>query len=142
MSKYDLKTKRNQASVSVFLNTVKDDQKRKDCKALQSIMRRVTGKRAKMWGRSIVGYGTYHYRYKSGQEGDWFLTGFSPRAQNLTVYIMPGFKRYQKQLKKLGKHKLGESCLYIKKLEDMDLEILEQILADSVAQMKKLYDSQ
>ena len=94
-----------------------------------------------MWGPSIIGFGSYHYKYDSGREGDAFLTGFSPRAQNMTVYIMPGFSKYEATLKKLGKHKLGKSCLYIKKLEDVDLDILTDIIKDSVEVMNARYNS-
>ncbi len=89
-------------------------------------MREITGNRAKMWGDSIVGFGKYHYKYKSGCEGDWFITGFSPCKQNLTVYIMPGFSKYQSLLKKLGKHKTSVSCLYLKSLTDIDQTVLKK----------------
>ncbi len=126
------KTKRNNASVSAFLNAVEDPQKRKDCKTLAKMMKAITGAQPKMWGASMVGYGSYHYTYASGREGDWFLTGFSPRKQNLTLYIMPGFRNHAKLLKKLGKHKTGKACLYIKTLEDVDLDILHELIEESV----------
>ncbi len=90
-----------------------------------------------MWGSSIVGFGNYHYKYESGREGDWFLTGFSPRKQNLTLYIMPGFAQYDELMKKLGKHKTGKSCLYIKSLEDINLPTLKQLIQQSVKHMTK-----
>jgi hypothetical protein len=94
----------------------------------------------KMWGTSIIGYGSYHYKSeRSAQEGDWPLTGFSPRKQNMSIYIIPGFKKYQAILKKIGKHKTSVSCLYINKLEDIDLKILENMIKDSVKEMKKMY---
>lgn len=100
-------------------------------------MEEITGEPAKMWGDSIVGFGSYHYKYASGQEGDWMLTAFSPRKQNLTLYIMPGFERYENLMKQLGKYKTGKSCLYIKKLEDVDLEVLKELIDLSVKQMRE-----
>lgn len=93
-----------------------------------------------MWGMSIIGYGTYHYKSeRSSQEGDWMMTGFSPRKQNLTIYIIPGFDSYQKDLAKLGKHKTSVSCLYINKLSDVDINVLKQIITDAYSKMKKQY---
>ena len=137
----ELKTKKNKASVTAFINAVDNEQKRKDCKELLRIFREATGMRPSMWGTSIVGYGSYHYKSeRSTQEGDWPMTGFSPRKATITVYIMPGFKKYGPLLKRIGKHKIsGGSCLYIKKLEDVDTKILTRLIKDSVAQMKKLY---
>lgn len=129
------------ASAHKFIKSVVDEQQRRDCRRLDKIMRQAVGEKGQMWGSSIVGYGQYHYRYASGREGDYFLTGFSPRAQNVTVYIMPGFEKYQARLKKLGKHKLGKSCLYIKKLEDVDQDILTEIIEDSVNTMINRYNS-
>jgi len=100
-------------------------------------MKRVTRSRPKMWGGAIVGYGQHHYKYESGREGDWFLAGFSPRKQALTLYIMPGFSSYGPLMKKLGKYKTGKSCLYIKKLEDVNLEVLEELVSRSVEHMRK-----
>ncbi|MGI9405924.1 MAG: DUF1801 domain-containing protein [Hyphomicrobiaceae bacterium] len=135
-----LKTTPTEVSVAEFLATVTPERKRADAKTLDAMMRRVTGKRGKVWGPSIVGYGKYHYKYDSGHEGDSFLTGFSPRKANLSVYIMPGFKTYGALLKKLGKHKTSKgSCLYINKLDDVDLEVLEDLVARSVKWMKKKY---
>lgn len=135
----DLKTKKTKASVRSFIDNIEDEQKRKDANELLKLMRKVTGKRATMWGDSIIGFGEYHYKYKSGREGDWPVTGFSPRKQNISIYIMPGFSRYKKQLAKLGKHKHSVSCLYIKRLSDIDVEILEAIVRDSIEQMKLIY---
>jgi hypothetical protein len=135
----ELKTKKTKAGVAAFLNAIDDDQKRKDSKAVAKIMKEITGKSPKMWGTSIVGYGSYHYKYASGQEGDWPLAGFSPRKQALTLYIMSGFKEYKPLLKKLGKHKTGKACLYIKKLEDVDEKVLRELIKRSVkakAQMR------
>ena len=133
----ELKTKLNKASVTKFLNGIKDETKRKDAFTISKIMQKVTKEKPKMWGSSIVGFGSYHYKGASGREGDWPLTGFSPRAQNLTLYIMPGFERYEALLKKLGKHKLGKSCLYINSLEDVDTSVLAKLIAQGVKEMRK-----
>ena len=135
----ELKTKENKASVSRFINSIEDPQKRADCKKIATLMREATGKRAKMWGDSIVGYGKYDYRYRSGRSGTWMLTGFSPRARNITVYIMPGFGKFAPLLKKLGKHKTAKSCLYIKRLDDVDEKVLSALITDSVREMQRIY---
>lgn len=133
----ELKTKRNDASVEKFLNTVTDEQKRADCFALVDLMRQVTKAEPKMWGSSIVGFGSYHYKYASGREADWMLVGFSPRKQNLTLYIMAGFDEYEALLKKLGKHSTGKSCLYIKRLDDLHRPTLKKMIQSSVRHMQK-----
>ncbi|MGI9405682.1 MAG: DUF1801 domain-containing protein [Hyphomicrobiaceae bacterium] len=133
------KTRPTDVRVADYLATVAPERRQQDARTLNTMMRRITGKRARMWGPSIVGYGQYHYKYDSGHEGDAMLTGFAPRKQNMVVYIMPGFSEYGAQLKKLGKHKCGKSCLYINKLDDVDLDVLEEMVADSVAWMKKKY---
>jgi len=135
----DMKTIPSGASVTEFINGIEDASKRKDCKEIMKIMKRVTGKRPKMWGPSIVGYGDYHYRYESGREGDSFLAGFSPRKQAITLYIMAGFSNYDKLMAKLGKYKNGKSCLYIKKLEDVDSKVLERLVTESVKHTAKRY---
>jgi Domain of unknown function (DU1801) len=124
------KTNPTNDSVSEFLNSVADEQRRKDCFSVLEIMKAATRADPEMWGRSIVGFGRYKYKSGSGsgRETEWFLTGFSPRKQDLTLYIMPGLERYPEQLKKLGKHKTGVSCLYIKKLDDVDLPTLKQLI--------------
>lgn len=132
----ELKTKVNNASVEKFLKTVKDEQKRLDSFKILDMMKKITKEEPKMWGPSIVGFGKYHYKYESGLEGDWFLTGFSPRKQNLTLYIMSGFKRYNELMKKLGKHKTGSSCLYINKLENIDMKVLKELISESVKNMR------
>jgi len=132
----ELKTKRTEASVEAFLEKV-DEARRQDCRTLVKIMKKFTKAEPKMWGPSIVGFGSYHYKYESGREADWFLAGFSPRKQDLTLYIMAGFDRYAKLMGKLGKHKTGKSCLYIKRLADVDLTVLEQLVSESVKHMKK-----
>lgn len=133
----ELKTKQTDQSVDGFLNKVPEEKKREDSFAIKKLMEAVTGEPAKMWGDSIVGFGSYHYKYASGREGDWMLTGFSPRKQNLTLYIMPGFDRYEELMEKLGKYKTGKSCLYIKKLEDVNLDVLKELVDLSVKHMRE-----
>ncbi len=135
----DVKTKKNRASVQQFLAGVENEKRRKDARAVLKLMREVTGEKPAMWGPSIVGFGSYHYRYESGREGDWMLTGFSPRKQALTLYIMGGFPRHDALMKKLGKYRTGKSCLYVNKLEDIDLEVLRELVADSVAYMRETH---
>ena len=127
--------------VSEFIAAVEDPGKRKDCRELMKLMREVTGKRATMWGTSMVGFGSYHYKYASGREGDHFLTGFSPRKQALTLYIMAGFKSHAKLMEKLGKHKTGKSCLYIKSLDDVDRSVLAELVTESVKYMRENYQT-
>ena len=133
----ELKTKQTDESVTEFLNGVPDEKKRQDSFAILELMTEVTGSEPRMWGESIVGFGSYHYRYASGREGDWFVTGFSPRKQNLTLYIMAGFHNYDQLLQNLGKHKTGKSCLYIKRLEDVDLDTLRKLVSQSVQHMNE-----
>ena len=120
------KTKPSKLSVTAFINGIDDQQKRRDAKKLAAMMRGATGARARMWGPNIVGFGQYHYRYASGREGDFMITGFSPRKQAMTLYIIPGFKHFGTLMGKLGKYKTGKSCLYIKRLADVDEEGLER----------------
>ncbi|HEU4333821.1 MAG TPA: DUF1801 domain-containing protein [Candidatus Eisenbacteria bacterium] len=133
----ELKTKKTAASVAAFLKKVPDEETRADCFALVKLMKSVTRSDPKMWGASMVGFGEYHYVYASGQEGDWPLTGFSPRKQNLTIYIMAGFDRYPALMKKLGTFKTGKSCLYVKRLSDVDPKVLRELVAESVTFVKK-----
>ena len=135
------KTKITNVSVSAFLNAVEDVQKRKDSKEVLKMMKRITGKSAKMWGGNIVGFGTYQYESASGRSGEWPITGFSPRKTSLTLYIMAGFKHYPELMEKLGKYKTGKSCLYIKKLDDVNREALEELVRESVNNMNKKYNS-
>lgn len=135
------KTKATRASVTEFVNSIDDKQMRADARKVAAMMRRATGKRAKMWGTSIVGYGAYHYRYASGREGDFMITGFSPRKQALTVYIMPGFAPFDKLMARLGKYKTGKSCLYIKRLADVDENVLERLIDSSVEHMRRKYET-
>lgn len=130
------KTKRNDGDVKAYLEAVPNKRRREDALVLLDLMSEVTGERAEMWGGSIVGFGSYHFVYASGREGDWPLTGFAPRKQSMTLYIMPGFEHYDDLLARLGKHKLGASCLYINKLADVDMGVLRQLIARSVAHMR------
>jgi hypothetical protein len=138
MAKAELKTKVNDASVTKFLNSVADEGKRNDCFEILKLMKQVTKEEPKMWGASIVGFGSYHYKGKSGREGDWMLTGFSPRKQSLTLYLMGGFEPHAALLKKLGKFTTSVGCLYIKKLDDVDKKVLKELVQASVKQMKQL----
>ncbi|MEP0366058.1 MAG: DUF1801 domain-containing protein [Cyclobacteriaceae bacterium] len=131
----DPKTKPTEESVVAFLNRVENETRRKDAFHIHELMTSITREKATMWGPSIVGYGSYHYIYKTGREGDWLLTGFSPRKQSLSLYIMSGFSKYDELLSKLGKHKKSVSCLYINKLADIDMEVLKQLIKESVEYM-------
>lgn len=136
----ELKTKVTKASATAFLKGVQDSEKRKDSLALLKIFQEVTGEKSKMWGSAIVGFGKYHYEsQRSAQRGDWPLTGFSPRKQNLTIYVMPGFKDYGALLKDLGKYKKSVGCLYIKRLSDVDTKVLAKLIKRSFVDMKKKY---
>ena len=136
----ELKTKKTSASVPVFLKSVENEQRRRDSFELLDIFKQVTKMPPKLWGSSIVGFGEYHYKSeRSSQEGDWPLTGFSPRKRNMTIYIMPGFTNYQDLLSLLGQHTTTVSCLYLNKLENIEVKVLKQIIGRSVADMKKIY---
>ncbi len=136
----ELKTKKTSASVPAFLKSVENEQRRRDSIELLEIFKQVTKMPPRLWSNSIVGYGEYHYKSeRSSQEGDWPLTGFSPRKRSMTIYIMPGFTNYQDLLSKLGQHKTSVSCIYFNKLENIDVKILKQIIRRSVADMKKIY---
>lgn len=135
------KTKPTKLSVTSFINSIEDKQKRADVRKVAALMRKATGSRAKMWGANIVGYGQYHYRYASGREGDFMLVGFSPRKQALTIYIIAGFKHFAPLMKKLGKYKTGKSCLYVKRLSDVDETVLDKLIRDSVKYMRKNYET-
>ncbi|MCW4041375.1 MAG: DUF1801 domain-containing protein [Candidatus Bathyarchaeota archaeon] len=127
----ELKTKPTDASVEAFLNAVDHPQRRADGYVLLQMMKEITQEPPIMWGSSIVGFGSYHYRYASGREGDWFKTGFSPRKRSLSIYLMQGFDTYKDLLSRLGKHRVGKGCLYINKLADVDLDILRAIIKRS-----------
>lgn len=135
----ELKTKPTAQSVSDFLNTVEDRKMRAECRVIAKMMRDATGKRARMWGTSIVGFSIYNYKYASGREGSWPIVGFSPRSKNLTLYIMPGFSNFEKLMSRLGKYKTGKSCLYMKSLEDGDQKKLNALIDGSVRYMMKKY---
>ena len=132
----ELKTKLNDASVDKFIKSVKDEQTPADCFLIMEIMKKVTKAEPKMWGTSIIGFGNYHYKYESGREGDWFITGFSPRKQNLTLYTVGGFNGQPELMEKLGKHSTGKGCLYIKKLADVDTKVLKELVTRSVRQAR------
>jgi hypothetical protein len=135
----ELKTKRTGQNVASFLNAIEDSQLRADCKAISGMMKAATGDPARMWGSGIVGFGTYDYKYASGREGTWFLCGFAPRKRNLSLYIMAGFPRFDPLMKKLGKYKTGKACLYINRLDDIDRSVLQTLIKESVAYMRRKY---
>ena len=143
MAKNENKTKPTDVTPDSFLETVEPAKKREDGKALLELFARVTGLKPKMWGPSIIGYGRYHYKYDSGREGHFMMTGFSPRKANLTLYIMPGyqFDTMKEKLDRLGKHKLGKSCLYINKLADVDEDVLAEIITEGVEYMRAKYET-
>lgn len=131
-----MKTVPTDASVAAFLEAVPDERKRADAFALLDLMREATGQEPRMWGPSIVGFGTYHYRYDSGREGDMFLAGFSPRKSALTLYIMAGFDEYEDLMARLGKHSTGKACLYVKRLSDVDLPTLAELVRRSAEHVR------
>jgi hypothetical protein len=136
-----IKTTVSDANVNEFIATVYDPVKRKDSKDLLELFTKVTGEQPKLWGTSIIGFGSYHYKSeRSSQEGDWPLTGFSPRKQNLTLYFMHGFDSLTELLDKLGKHKTSKGCLYINKLADVDMAVLEKLVAASFAAAKQQHE--
>lgn len=135
-SKNEPKTQPTNVSLEDFIATVLEPERRKDCEALVRLMQAATGEKGCMWGTSIVGFGTYRYEYASGGGGAWPIVGFSPRKNDLTLYIMPGFEAFEALLAKLGKHKTGKSCLYVKRLSELDTAVLEQIVRGSVAAME------
>lgn len=135
----ELKTHPNDQSVEDFIDQVEPEWKRDDARELLKLIAEISGEKPVMWGDSIVGFGNYHYKYKSGREGDWFLAGFSPRKTSTTIYMMGGFEGQEDDLKKLGKHKASVGCLYIKKLSDIDIEILKKMTKRSIETLKKRY---
>ena len=132
----DMKTIPTKASVDTFLKGIKDEMKRADCYQVLGIMKKATKSEPRMWGTSIVGFGDLHYKYESGREGDWFIAGFSPRKQNLTLYMMGGFQQFPDLMEKLGRHATGKGCLYINKLEDVDKKVLKDLITRSVKAAK------
>ena len=141
MAKNENKTKPTEVSPADFIASVDHDRRREDAETLLKWFEDVTGYAPKMWGPSLIGYGRYHYKYDSGREGDMLVTGFSPRKANLVMYIMPGYRDMGEKLARLGKHKLGKSCLYINKLADIDMDVLREIVEDGVAYMKANYQT-
>ncbi len=133
------KTLRTRASVAKYIAGITPEKRQAEARLLLPLFERATGFKPAMWGSSIIGFGEYHYKYASGREGDFLLTGFSPRKAAITIYIMPGFKRYAPLLSKLGKFKTSVSCLYATRLENIELSILEQLVARSVEDMKDIY---
>ncbi len=127
-----MKTKPTSSSVAAFLAKIPDPARRRDCKTLAAMMQRITGERPILWSTSIVGFGKYHYKYDTGREGEWFPVGFSPRKNDLTIYILAGLERYPDLLRRLGTCKTGRSCLYLKSLAGVDLKVLEQLVARGV----------
>lgn len=134
----ELKTKQTDASVEKFLNQIPDEARREDCFEVAKIMEEITGSEPKMWGPSIVGFGSYRYKYASGREGDWPIASFSPRKQDLTLYIMPSFDQYGDLMKQLGKHRTGKSCLYIKRLSDIHVPTLKKLIRESIKSIKQM----
>lgn len=135
------KTHPTEVRVEDFLDGIEDAERRADCYTVMNLMQRVTGSPPKMWGPSMVGFGQYHYKYASGREGYYFLTGFSPRKRDLTLYIMAGLERYGELLDRLGKYKTGKSCLYLKRLADVDLDVLGELIRNSVEYMVEHYET-
>lgn len=135
----ELKTRPRSGSVRAWIATFEDPALRRDMRELARMMRQVTGCPARRWGERIVGFGSYHYTYASGREGDWMITGFAPGAAQLSIYIMPGFAAYADLMAGLGRYKTGRSCLYVRRLDDVDRAILEQLVTRSVADMRRLY---
>jgi len=141
MSTAKNKTQKTEKSPEEFLGGIAPEQKQVDCFKVLEMMKDVTGRAPKMWGPSIIGFGDYHYKYDSGREGDFFRVGFSPRAQNITIYIMPGYQDFDDELSRLGKYKLGKSCLYIKKMADVDEAVLREMIVKGLALMEEKYPS-
>jgi Domain of unknown function (DU1801) len=139
MAKSELKTKPTEVSVEVYIDAVADEKQRADAKKIVELMQRLTGHAPRMWGPSIIGFGTYHYKYDSGREGDMCRIGFSPRKGQTVLYITDGYDKYAPLMAKLGKHKTGRSCLYVKRLSDIDEAVLEQLCVESLAYMAQKY---
>lgn len=136
----ELKTTPNDRDVYAFIDSVEPDWKREDSRELLNLFGKIMGTSPVMWGDSIVGYGSYHYKYKSGREGDWFLSGFSPRKQSITIYLMGGSDGADELFERLGKYKKSVGCVYINKLADVNIEVLEQLITHSVNSLKEMYE--
>ena len=141
MAKVENKTKQTTIAPEEFLASIEHQRRREDGFALLEFFNRATGLTPKMWGATIIGYGRYHYRYESGREGEFLITGFSPRKSALTIYILPGYHDMSEQRARLGKHKIGKSCLYINKLVDVDLEVLEEMVREGLNYMRANYQT-
>lgn len=139
MAKAKNKTTKNDGSVAGYIGSISKEDRRADIQAINDMMASLTGWEPKMWGKSIVGFGDYHYKYDSGREGDFFRLGYSSRAQNITIYIMPGYEDFSDELSRLGKHKMGKSCLYIKRLSDVDTDVLKDIMQKGLNIMAEKY---
>lgn len=139
MAKSEPKTKPTIASVDEFIDAVADEKQRDDAKKIAAMMERLSGHPSKMWGPSIIGVGSYHYKYDSGREGDMCRIGFSPRKGQTVLYLVDGFEGHAELMAKLGKHKTGKSCLYIKRLSDIDEDVLEQLCVESLKWMAQKY---
>ena len=135
-----LKTQPTTASVSDFVDQITPDWKREDCQTLLELLKDVTGEQPVMWGDSVVGFGQYHYKYKTRREGDWYRTGFSPRKANLTIYCPGGFADSKDLLTELGKHTTSVGCVYVKKLADIDLDVLRQVVINSIDQLRTWFE--
>ncbi len=138
----DMKITENDRDVQDYIENIPQEIQRNDALALRDLMETITHEPPRMWGTSIVGFGRYHYKYATGREGDWFLTGFSARKQNLTIYIISGFDAHIDIMQKLGKFKTGKSCLYVKKLDDVDLNVLSKLIKESVARTASIYSTE
>ena len=137
MAKTELKTKETKASVGAFI-AKQPEEVRADCQTLVKLMKKATGEEPRMWGTSMVGFGRYHYKGASGREGEWLITGFSPRKTNLSIYIIMGFEKHAALMKKLGKHSTGKGCLYVKRLADVDMKLLDELILKNVKAMEKV----
>lgn len=133
------KTTATDLSPNVLIDNLDDSERKQDARNLLTMMEKITGEKPVMWGNSIIGFGTYHYKYASGREGDWFKVGFSPRKNEFSVYIMSGFDKYPDLMSRLGKYKTGKSCLYLKKLSDIDEAVLRELIRESVQYIVKTY---
>jgi hypothetical protein len=136
MATAELKTKLNDASVEDFLHSIEDEGKRGDCFRVAELMQKLSGDEPKMWGASIIGFGSIHLKYETGRELDWLVVGFSPRKANITLYITDCFERYGELMAKLGKYRTGKSCLYIKRLPDIDMGVLEELITASITNIR------
>ena len=139
--KIKIKTTKNKASPTAFLNSITNEQLKKDCKVLLKLFKDTTGMKPTMWGTSIIGFGEYTYYRANGDEGQFMATGFSPRQSGPTLYIMPGYQNYKTELKKLGPHKLGKSCLYLKNLEGINLKVIARLIKMGLKDLKKKHQT-